>query len=120
MLMMKWPSRKATPVRLRSLHSITISASASASLRLGDLDAVDAGELAIVIRRGVGIDQPDLLAERLERVGHRELRSDRIAVGTRVRRQQKPLPAENRFADRRHDIGARGGIREVSGRRLAH
>ena len=106
MLMMKWPSRPATPVRLRSLHSITMRASASASLRVRDLDPVDARELTVVVRRRVGIDEPHLLAERLERVGHRQLGADRVAVGTGVRRQQEPLAAENRLADRGHDSDA--------------
>ncbi len=75
-----------------------------------DLDPVDARELAIVVRRGVGVDEPHLLAERLEGVGHGQLGSDRVAVGTRVRRQQKPLAPANRLADRRHDIGARRGV----------
>ena len=86
---------------------------------VGDLDAIDARELAIVIGSGIGIDQPDLLAERLERVGHRQLRSDRVTVGTRVRRQQEPPAAENGFTDFRHHVGARGGLR-VNARRLAH
>ena len=66
----------------------------------GDLDPLDARELAIVVRRGVGVDEPDLLAECLQGIRHGELGSDRIAVGTRVRRQQKPLTPANRLADR--------------------
>ena len=90
MLMMKRPSRPATPVRFRSLHSITITASTSArSTAARDLDAVHAGELQVVLGRGVGVDDPDLLAERVEREGHRELRSDRVAVGAGVRGNQE-------------------------------
>ena len=58
-----------------------------------------AGKFPIVIGRGVGVDHPDLLAERLECEGHRQLRSDRVAVGPRVRRQQKPLAPEDSSAD---------------------
>ena len=99
MLMMKRPSSPATPVRVRSLHSITITASASPSHARRDLDAVDAGELEVVLGRGIGVDDAHLLAERLERVGHRQLRADRVAVGPRVRGQQETLPAEDRVAD---------------------
>ncbi len=77
MLIVKRPSSPCTPVRARSPDSITISASASVSTDLaGDLDAVDAGELEVVIGRGIGVDDADFLAQRVERVGHRQLRAD--------------------------------------------
>ncbi len=45
-----------------------------------DLDPVDARKLPIVVRRGVGVDEPDLLAECLQGIRHGQLGSDRIAV----------------------------------------
>ncbi len=102
--MMKWPSGKVTPGagEVAALHHdqrIGVGVAAR-----GDLDPVDAGELPIVVGRGVGIDQPHVFAQRLERVGHRQLRADRVAVRARVRRQQEPLPAQQRLADRANDI----------------
>ena len=134
MLMMKRPSSPATPVRVRSLHSITITASASASTVARDLDPVHAGELQVVLGRGVGVDEPHLLAERLERVGHRQLRPDRVAVGPRVRGQQETLPLQDFVADlpttaggRPHRAGAslgllghHGGARAGASRAAGH
>ena len=51
---------------------------------------------------------PDLLAERVEREGHRQLRADRVAVRPRVRGQQEPLAREDLVADRGHDVGPAG------------
>ena len=67
--------------------------------RARDLDAVDAGKLHVVLGRGVGVDDADLLAERLEREGHRQLRADRVAVRPRVGGEQETLPAQDRVAD---------------------
>ena len=57
-----------------------------------DLDAIQAGEVVVVVGRGVGVDDARLLAERVEREGHRQLRADGVAVGPRVRGDQEALP----------------------------
>ena len=110
----------ATPVRVRSLHSITMTASASRRRLRRDLDAVDAGELEIVLGRGIGVDQPDLLAERLEGIGHRQLRSDRVAVGPGVRGQHETLAAQDGVADAADDLGGTVERNGASLGRLGH
>src|SRR5215218_723128 len=78
-----------------------------------DLDAVDAREREVVLWRGIGVDEPDLLAERIERVRHRELRSDRIAVRSGVGGEEEPLPPQNLVADAGDDgrgIVERGAV----------
>jgi hypothetical protein len=62
----------------------------------------------------VGIDDADLLPERIEGERHRELRADRIAVGPRVRGQQEALP----LPDLVPDVAARGSHLEL--RRVIH
>ena len=80
------PSRSARRRRVRSTDA-------------RDLDAVDAGELHVVLGRRVGVDEPHVLAERLERVGHRQLRADGVAVGAGVRGDQETLARVDRVAD---------------------
>ena len=58
----------------------------------GDLDEIDARECREGDRRRIGVDDAHRLAERAKREGHRHLRADRIAVGTRVRGEQEPRP----------------------------
>ena len=122
MLIVKRPSRPLTPVRFRSPDSMTISASASRPLDgARDLDAVDAGELHVVLGGGVRVDDAHLLAERLERVGHRQLRSDRVAVGAGVRGNQESLARVNRIADlgRSRSLSSCGCRLDVVGGRAA-
>ena len=75
------------------------------------LDAVHAGEVEVVLGRRVGVDDPDLLAERVEREGQRQLRSDRIAVRPCVRGQQEALPAYMRGSSRICGATVAGGGR---------
>ena len=58
----------------------------------GDLDLRHAGKHHQRSRRGVMIDDRDLLAERAERIGHRQLRADRIAVRPGMRGEHEALP----------------------------
>ena len=76
-----------------------MSASATHPVLARDLDPVHARELEVVFRRRVCVHQPDLLAERLEGVRHRQLRSDRIAIGSCVRGQEETLPVKDFVAD---------------------
>ena len=79
---------------------MTITASTSGrSTAAGDLDALHAGEVLVVLGRRVGVDDPDLLAERVERERHRQLRADRVAVGPGVGGDQEALPREDLVAD---------------------
>ena len=59
------------------------------------------GNVAVRRRHRIAVDEPDRLAERVEREGQRQLRSDRIAVGPRVRRQDERLPRSERGGDAR-------------------
>src|SRR5688500_2569344 len=65
----------------------------------GDLDPVHPGELLVVLRRRVRVDNPDLLAERVQRERHRQLRPDRIAVWPGVGGDEESLPGEDLAAD---------------------
>ena len=91
MLTTRYRSRPATPGRDRSPHSITNSASHAPST---------AGATSMRRRRacrdrraggGVAVDDARRLARGVEGERHRDLRSDRIAVGARVRRQEEVL-----------------------------
>ena len=85
MLMTKPRSNPSTPVRVRSPHSITMTASPGSSIASGDLDRRDAGERAIGGGGGVAVDDAHVLADAAQREGHRELRADGVAVGSHVR-----------------------------------
>ena len=52
-----------------------------------------------MIRRGVGVDDPHLFAERLERERHGQLRPDRVAVGPGVGRQEEACAAKDFVPD---------------------
>ena len=66
---------------------------------IGDLDVRHAGKLHQRRRRRVGVDDRHLLAERAQRIGGGQLRADRVAVGTRVRGDDEPLPGANGVDD---------------------
>ena len=86
-----------------------------------DLDALHAGEVVVVIGRAIGVDDARLLAERVERIGHRQLRADGVAVGARVRGDQEARPGEDLVAnplDQR--LCGRRRRRCAGGRRITH
>ena len=56
-----------------------------------DFDPIDAWELEVVIGGGIGVEDADLLSQRVERERHGQLGSDRVAVGPRVGGQQERL-----------------------------
>jgi hypothetical protein len=56
---------------------------------LGVLDSVNTRKMTIRRRHRIAIDQADLLAECAKREGQRHLRAQSIAVGPRVRCQDK-------------------------------
>ena len=64
-----------------------------------DLDAIDAREVEVVLGRRIGVDDPDLLAEGVEREGHGQLRSDRVAVGPGVGGEQEALAVQHFVAN---------------------
>ena len=68
MLMTKNRSSPATPVRVRSPHSMMMAASKSPVDAIGDLDVGDAGKRQQRRRRAVLVDDVDVLAERAQRV----------------------------------------------------
>ena len=86
-------SRPVTPVRDSSLHSM-ISAASNAPVDLRrDLDAGDVGKRLQEHRRDRVGDDVGLLADRAQRQRHRHRRSDRVAVGPLMRRDDEALAA---------------------------
>ena len=61
-------------------------------------DPLGAGERAQRTGHRIPVDQVDVLAERIERERHRELRSDGVAIGPRVRAQDEPLASRSNAA----------------------
>ena len=80
MLITNERSRPLTPVRARSPHSMMIARIEFAAHVIGDLDRGHAGKGLQRRRRQIAVDQVDVFAERAQRVGHGQLRSDRVAV----------------------------------------
>ena len=64
---------------------------------VGNLDLGHAPERHQRRRRRVAVDDMDVLAERAQRVSHGELGADRVAVGSRVRRQDETPPGNDRI-----------------------
>ena len=64
-----------------------------------DADVGHAGKLQERRRREVGVDDRDVFAHFFERVGHRELGADRVAVGTRMRGEHEPPARAYRVDD---------------------
>ena len=92
MLMTKKRSRPATPVRAQvaALHDdrrveVAVDAPARSRCRGTPGNAISGGGA------GSRVDDRDVLAERAQRVRHRQLRADRVAVRPRVRGEHEPL-----------------------------
>ena len=81
MLMTKKRSSPVTPVRARSPHSMMIAASKSPRRASAISMSATPGNAISGARRRIGVDDRDVLAERAQRIGHRELGADRVAVG---------------------------------------
>ena len=66
---------------------------------------------------GSALTTVDLLAERPQRVGHRQLRADRVAVGPRVRGEHEALPRADRVDDllESQDWSSSSSCRDVVG-----
>ena len=58
---------------------------------------IDEGQIR---RRGLAVDDHDLLAERFEHAGHAQFASQRVAIGADVAGEQKPLVGADEFQKR--------------------
>ena len=108
MLMTKNRSRPVTPVAPgRRIHHDDCGVEVAFDV-VGNLDVEHAPERHQRRRRRVAVDDMDVLAERAQRVRHGELGADRVAVGSRVRRQDETSPGNDRF----------GHLSELGGRQV--